>query len=66
MQLTVNGESRELADGSTAGDLLREFGLTGGWVVVECNGEALLRSEVDVTVLADGDVVELIRAVAGG
>ena len=66
MQLTVNGESRDVPDGATAGDLLRDAGLVGKWVVVERNGEAVLHSEVDSTLLAEGDVVELVRAVAGG
>jgi sulfur carrier protein len=34
--------------------------------VVERNGEALVRSELDGVVLADGDRLELVRAVAGG
>jgi sulfur carrier protein len=34
--------------------------------VVERNGEALVRSEMDAVTLADGDRLELVRAVAGG
>jgi sulfur carrier protein ThiS len=34
--------------------------------VVEHNGTALLRSEVTGVVLTDGDVLELVVAVAGG
>ncbi|HVE99137.1 MAG TPA: sulfur carrier protein ThiS [Mycobacteriales bacterium] len=66
MTVVVNGEPQVLGDGTTAGDLVRSMGLGTGWVVVERNGDALLRSEVDATPLADGDVVEVIRAVAGG
>jgi len=66
MTVVVNGESRALPPGSTAGDLVREMGLGTGWVVVERNGAALLRSEVDAVVLSEGDVLEVIRAVAGG
>lgn len=66
MRLVVNGEPTDLPDGATAGDLVRAAGLGTGWVVVERNGEALLRSEVDRVPLSDGDVVELVRAVAGG
>jgi sulfur carrier protein len=42
------------------------MGLGVGWVVVERNGTALLRSETERTVLEDGDVLEVVRAVAGG
>lgn len=66
MDLVVNGEPRTISDGATAGDLVRAVGLGAGWVVVERNGEALLPSQVEATVLSDGDVVELVRAVAGG
>ena len=66
MDVRVNGEVRALADGTTLPALLESMGLGTGWVVVERNGVALLRSEADRTVLADGDVLEIVRAVAGG
>jgi sulfur carrier protein len=66
MHVTVNGERRELPDGMALPALLAELGLGTGWVVVERNGAALLRSETERTVLADGDVLEIVRAVAGG
>lgn len=64
--ITVNGQPREVHEGLPLPALLTELGLGVGWVVVERNGTALLRSEVESTVLADGDVLELVRAVAGG
>ena len=66
MLLTVNGAAREVADGTSLPDLVEQLGLRVGSVVVEHNGTALLRSEVLATTLADGDVLELVRAVAGG
>ena len=66
MRVIVNGEPREMPAGTTLPGLLAELGLATGWVVVERNGSALLRSEAERTVLADGDVLELVRAVAGG
>jgi sulfur carrier protein len=66
ISVRVNGEPRELADATTVRQLLESLGLGVGWVVVEHNGTALLRHEVESAVLADGDVVELVRAVAGG
>jgi sulfur carrier protein len=66
MEVTVNGDPRECADGTTLPALLSALGLRVGSVVVEHNGTALLRSEVDGAVLADGDVLELVVAVAGG
>jgi sulfur carrier protein len=66
MQVRVNGAPRELPAGATVMALLDELGLGAGWVVVERNGEALLRSALGATELADGDVLEIVRAVAGG
>jgi sulfur carrier protein len=66
MRVTVNGGERELPDGLGLVALLDELGLRPGTVVVERNGEALVRSELDTVVLADGDRLELVRAVAGG
>ena len=66
MRVRVNGADRDLADGTTLPDLLASLGLGTGWVVVERNGAALLRAEAEGTVLADGDVLEIVRAVAGG
>jgi sulfur carrier protein len=66
VRLVVNGEDRDVPDGTTLPGLLEVLGLQVGSVVVEHNGTALLRSEVQAAALADGDVLELVRAVAGG
>ena len=66
MLLTVNGGPQEVPDGTSVPQLLELLGLPLGSVVVEHNGTALLRSEVVATTLQDGDVLELVRAVAGG
>lgn len=66
MQLTVNGRAAEVPDGTGLRALVESYGLRVGSVVVEHNGTALLRSELDGVQLADGDRLELVRAVAGG
>lgn len=66
MRLTVNGEPRDASDGTGLVALLEELGLPPRSVVVERNGTALLPSEVPAVTLEDGDVLELVRAVAGG
>ena len=65
MILTVNGRSSQVPDATTLPALLDTLGLKVGAVVVELNGPALLRSVVLATVLAEGDRLELVRAVAG-
>jgi len=66
VRVRVNGADREVADGTTLPALLADLGLGAGWVVVERNGEALLKAEMQRTTLEDGDVLEIVRAVAGG
>jgi sulfur carrier protein len=66
VRLLVNGRDREVADGLTLLELLEQLGLRPGTVVVELDGQALLRSELDGVVLAEGSRLELVRAVAGG
>lgn len=66
IRVTVNGELRELPPGTSLPQLLELLDLRVGWVVVERNGDALLPSESLQVVLADGDVLEIVRAVAGG
>ena len=66
MRVTANGSDVELAEGATVDDLLGVLGLGGRWVIVERNREPVARAELATTVLADGDRLELVRAVAGG
>jgi sulfur carrier protein len=61
-----NGRPVELPDGATVTDLLASLQLGGKWVLVERNGEPVERRLLDRTVLAHGDRLELVRAVAGG
>ncbi|THJ74972.1 sulfur carrier protein ThiS [Candidatus Frankia alpina] len=65
-QVVVNGAVRAVADGQPLPDLLVELGLRPGSVVVERNGVALIPSELSGVRLADGDILEIVRAVAGG
>jgi sulfur carrier protein len=66
VQVVVNGTARDVAEGTTMAELVESLGLRIGSVVVEHNGTALLRSEVQAASLTDGDRLELVRAVAGG
>lgn len=66
MRVLANGDTVELADEATVHDLLTALGLGGKWVIVERNREPVARADLASTVLAEGDRIELVRAVAGG
>jgi thiamine biosynthesis protein ThiS len=66
IQVTVNGEPREFAAGSTVGAVLSELGLHPQLVVVEHNREILDRAVLDATEVREGDNLELVHFVGGG
>jgi len=66
MQLTVNGELRDVPDGLTVRGLVEHLGLTDGPVAVERNREVVPRANHATTPLASGDVVEIVHFVGGG
>ena len=65
MKVTVNGDLRDLSDGTTVVALLEQLKLLPRSVAVELN-RRLLRSEKYGTVLNDGDAVEIVTFVGGG
>lgn len=66
MQLTVNGQPRELAEGSTIADLLSELELDPRTLAVERNLDLVPRAKHAETQLAAGDRVEVVTLVGGG
>lgn len=66
MRVMVNGEPRDVPDGATVADLLRELGLDPGRVAVERNLEVVRRGAFAATVLAEGDALEIVHFVGGG
>ena len=66
VNVTVNGDSMELADGTTLTRLLEELKLKPELVVVELNLNILKREELAQTQLQSGDQVEIVHFVGGG
>jgi sulfur carrier protein len=66
MQIVVNGNPTELAEGASMAALLSKLGLTGQRLAVEVNEELVPRSRFEEHRLAPGDRVEIIHAVGGG
>ncbi len=66
MEVMANGAPVDLPAGAHLTDLLQVLGLGAKWVVAERNGDPVDRADMAATALADGDRIELVRAVAGG
>jgi sulfur carrier protein len=66
MRVQANGKAYQVESGSTVATFIRARGLDPRFVIVERNGEALERARYEEQRLADGDRLELVRAVAGG
>ena len=66
MQITVNGESRELTDDATVRDLLVQMGLDRPGIAVAVGMQVVPRTRHGEHALRQGDKVEVIRAVGGG
>ena len=65
MKIQVNGEVREVADGTTVAALVAALGLSGP-VAVERNRDVVPRKEHATTALSDGDQLEIVHFVGGG
>jgi thiamine biosynthesis protein ThiS len=65
INITVNGEQRRTQMSSIAA-LVADIGLDPRKVAVERNMEIVTRSTLSETMLADGDVLEIVHFVGGG
>jgi sulfur carrier protein len=66
MQISLNGEARQVPDGSTVADLLRELELEGARVAVERNRVIVPTASRGAERLAAGDRLEIVTFVGGG
>jgi thiamine biosynthesis protein ThiS len=66
IEVTVNGEPRQLAPGVTVTEMLTGLGLHPRLIVVEYNREILDRALYEQTEVRAGDSFELVHFVGGG
>lgn len=64
--ITANGTRYDVPASQRLDEFLASVGLQPKLVVVERNGLALTPGEARSAVLASGDVLEIVRIVAGG
>ena len=61
----VNGTEFDIA-GRTVADYLATTNYEPGRIAVERNGDIVFKSQYDMTVLKDGDCLEIVSFVGGG
>ena len=66
MQVTINGERKEIGKQLTISGLIAELGIDPTLVAVEQNGEIVPKSIHANTPVTEGDTLELVRFIGGG
>jgi sulfur carrier protein len=66
MNITLNGESREVPEGLTVAALLAHLNLPAERVAIERNRDVLPRAQWDATPVQPGDQFEVVHFVGGG
>ncbi len=62
----MNGDTHEVAGPLTVSELLARLEIDGRRVAVEHNLVVLKRAAFDVTMVRDGDEIEIVNFVGGG
>jgi thiamine biosynthesis protein ThiS len=66
LRVELNGEPKELDEGTTLHSLVEQLALAPERVAVELNRDVVRRADWPATPLADGDRVEIVHFVGGG
>ena len=66
MQVHVNGESKELTEGTLLSELLTQLDLPVQRIAVEHNRKVVRRADWETIALREGDRVEIVHFVGGG
>jgi sulfur carrier protein len=66
MNVTINGERKTIEAERTVSQLLDRLGVQPIGTAVAINGAIVPRDEHDARVIADGDIVDILRPIGGG
>jgi thiamine biosynthesis protein ThiS len=66
MQVTINGETRDVERGRTILELLRDLEITPDRVAVELDRAIVKKTRGETTELRDGAKLEIVHFVGGG
>ncbi|MEO7993121.1 MAG: sulfur carrier protein ThiS [bacterium] len=64
--ITLNGESRNIAPGTTVTGLFALLELSADGLLVERNRTIVPRSTFETQILEPGDAIEIMRLIGGG
>lgn len=66
MNISVNGENKEVKEGLSVKGLLETLEILPQGIAVELNREIITRGHYAETLLKEGDAVEVVRMTGGG
>ena len=66
MELTINGEKREIKESQNLADLVKELDIQAPNFAMALNQQVVPRSKYDSTPIKEKDQVEIVHAVGGG
>jgi sulfur carrier protein len=64
--ININGEQKEIIEGSSIAQLLEELNIRPGRVVIELNRDIVSREAYGSAILKQGDALEIVHFVGGG
>lgn len=66
MRVRINGEDKEVSEGTTLLGLVEQLSLAPSRLAVELNREVVRRADWPSVKLSDGDRIEIVHFVGGG
>jgi sulfur carrier protein len=66
LQIRLNGEAKEIKEGTMLPALVESLALAPERIAVELNGEVVRRAEWPRVTLEEGDRIEVVHFVGGG
>ena len=66
MQVRINGELREIPEGTTVAGLLTQLGVKAQRVAVEVNEAVVTKDRYAAHAIGPGDAIEIVAFVGGG
>lgn len=66
MNIIVNGEEREVEEGSSISSLIKSFSLKQERLIVQKDDEIIKKEKLNSILLTEGSKIELLSIVGGG